>query len=444
MPRPRAGRAASLPRLTGRGAALVGVGAVLLGIALWFDLRDVLLLAFAAIAVPVVALGFVGVRMPQLAVRRAFAPHVASAGSTVEVRVEVRNRGSRTLDGAMWTDTAPPGMRTPDEAVLPALGAHERIAPRGDDRARLSYRLPTPWRGVFAIGPLRVTTTDPFGLARAMRPIGGSHELVVTPRVTRLDPVIGTGASLDGVLHGLQRRTHPNSDEFIAREYRYGDPLRRVNWPATARRGELMVRDEEQRGDPEARLLVDAGPGGVARTGIGDRHVGFELAVEIVASIGVHLLGQGFRLRLDRVADPTRGAVDASASTGYRMPGGDRVLLEDLARLAAEDRPHARAVGGGGEVAPAGTPVEGRMPGYAVLVDPDASDVAQLVALRPGFAPAVAFALESVRPSMVRLLEDADWQIVRVRRSGDIAEAWAAGGGARSRIRTDGGGADAS
>ncbi|QEO15708.1 DUF58 domain-containing protein [Agromyces intestinalis] len=445
MSRPSPGRAASLPRLTGRGGTLVVVGVVLVAVALWFDLRDVLLLAFAAIAVPLAALAFVGVRMPQLAVRRAFTPHVGSAGSTVEVRVEVRNRSSRTLDGAMWSDTAPSAMHTPPEAVLPALGAHERIAPRGDDLARLSYRMPTPWRGVFAIGPLRVTTTDPFGLARAMRPVDGAHELVVTPRVTRLDPMTGTGASLDGVLHGLQRRTHPNSDEFIAREYRYGDPLRRVNWPATARRGELMVRDEEQRGDPEARILVDAGPGGVARTGDGARHAGFELAIELVASIGVHLLGQGFRLRVDRVADPTRGAVDTGATAGYRMPGGDRVLLEDLARLEAEDRGHARAVGGGGgPVAAAGTPVEGRMPGYAVLVDPDASDVAQLVALRPALSPAVAFVLESVRPSMVRLLEDADWQVTRVRRAADIADAWAGIGGTRGRTRTNGGGSDAS
>ncbi|MDD0857137.1 DUF58 domain-containing protein [Arthrobacter alpinus] len=31
----------------------------------------------------------------------------------------------------------------------------------------------------------------------------------------------------------------------MTREYRSGDPLRRVHWPVTARQGKLMVRAEE-------------------------------------------------------------------------------------------------------------------------------------------------------------------------------------------------------
>ena len=50
--------------------------------------------------------------------------------------------------------------------------------------------------------------------------------------------------------------------------------------------------------------------------------MGFELGVEIAASIGVHLLERGFRLRCDRVADPDpRCAVDSS---GRRIPDARR------------------------------------------------------------------------------------------------------------------------
>lgn len=427
MPRARVPRSVALPRLTGRGGALVVVGVVLLGITLWFDLRDVMLVAFAAIVLPLTALGFVVIRVPRLLVQRTFVPGVGQAGTSVEVRIAVRNRGIRSFDGASWRDSVPAGLRGPAESVLPALGPWEAALPRGDDTARLSYRLGTPWRGVFAVGPLSVTTSDPFGLARVARPVGSAHELVVTPRVTPLDVAIGTTASLDGSLHGLQRRSHPNSDELIAREYRYGDPLRRVNWPATARRGELMVRDEEQRGDPEARILLDLAPAArLARLGGEDRHAGFELGLELAASIGVHLLGQGFRLRVDAVADPTRGAVAAEAAVGYRMPGGDRALLEDLARLAPEPS-GAKQVGGAAVASPSG---EARMPGYAVLIDPDAGDVQQLVGLRPALSPAVAFVLDSVRPSLVDALEEADWRVVRIRRPGDIPSAWAQTGAA--------------
>ncbi|WP_395242867.1 DUF58 domain-containing protein [Agromyces sp. MMS24-K17] len=436
MPRARVPRNVALPRLTGRGGALVVVGVALLGITLWFDLRDVMLVAFAAIVLPLTALGFVVLRVPRLLVQRTFVPRVGQAGASAEVRITVRNRGIRSFDGASWRDSAPDGLHAPPESVLPALGAWEAALPRGDDTATLSYRLGTPWRGVFAVGPLVVTTTDPFGLARVSRQVGSAHELVVTPRVTPLDAAIGTTASLDGSLHGLQRRSHPNSDELIAREYRYGDPLRRVNWRATARRGELMVRDEEQRGDPEARVLLDLAPAiRLGRLGSDDRHAGFELAVELVASIGSHLLGQGFQLRVDAVADPAQGALAPGAAGGYRMPGGDRVLLEDLARLAPEPT-HAKAVG---RATPAVAAASGetRVPGYAVLVDPDAADVQQLVALRAGFSPAVAFVLDSVRASLVDALEESDWRIVRVRRPADIPSAWAhTGTGGHSRAGT--------
>jgi uncharacterized protein (DUF58 family) len=419
-----------MPRLTRRGGTLLVAGIALLGVTLWFDLRDVMLLAFVGISLPLVAMGYVAVSAPQLAVKRAFAPPVVGAGGDVRVSLTVQNRSRRAFDGATWRDVAPTGLTTPAESVLPALGAWERLLPRGDDSARVEYRLRTTQRGVFDVGPLRIATTDPFGLARMSRDAGTPHELIVTPPVTPLDPASGTPAAVDGVLHGLQRRTQPNADEFIAREYRHGDPLRRVHWPATARRGELMVRDEEQRGDPEARLILDttlAGRGdhGLVRTGDDRRHAGFELAVEIAASIGVHLVERGFRVRADRLDDPVHGVFSDAAPDGYRLPAGDAQLLEDLARLEGPLGHRRRHADGAAVVAVAG---EARMPGYAVLVDPDQLDAQHLVALRPAFSPAVAFVVPGVGTRVVQTLEDADWQVVLVRRVTELPDLWAGAG----------------
>lgn len=437
MRRPRPLRVAAWPRLTRRGGALLLVGVVLLAVSLWFDLRDVMLLAFVGIAMPGVAALFVTLRTPRLGVTRRFSPAVVAAGTSTRVSIAVRNRARRTLDGAHWRDRAPEGIDTPAEAVLPTLGAYEGVLPSGDDTVRLEYRIRLPRRGVYGIGPMRIGLADPFGLARIDRDAGPRNEVVVTPRVTALDHALGSAASVDGVLHGLQRRSHPNSDELIAREYRYGDPLRRVNWPATARRGELMVREEEQRGDPEVRILLDTTLAGRPRAG-GQRewadrvHLGFELGVEVAASIGVHLLERGFRVRCDPLADPGRGGVGDGSVGTYRMPGGDGLLLEDLARLASPnggehpENPVRRSVRaaegtGRGEVRAR----EARMPGFAVLVDPDEQDAATLVSLRTVFEPAVAFVGEGVDARVLEALEEADWRIVRVRRAAEIGEAWA-------------------
>lgn len=448
MPRAHASRAAALPRLTRRGGTLLVGGVALLGITLWFDLRDVMLLAFVGIVLPLVALVYVAFVVPRLAVRRSFVPPVVEAGITTRVSLAVQNRLRRAFDGATWHDTVPAGLMAPPESVLPALGAWEQTLPSGDDTARLEYPLRTSQRGVYEIGPLRVTTTDPFGLARMPRDSGAAQELVVTPPVTALDPAIGTAAAVEGVQHGVQRRTHPNADEFIAREYRHGDPLRRVHWPATARRGELMVRDEEQRGDPEARLLLDtmlAGrpDHGVIRSGDDRRHFGFELAIEIAASVGVHLIERGFRLRADRLDDPVHGALSDGAADGYRLPGGDRQLLEDLARLENPMSTRHRRHAGGVSVAVGS--LDSRMPGYAVLVDPDPTDAQHLVALRPGLSPAIAFVVQGVDTRVVDALEEADWQVVPVRRIADLPEVWASLGSARSSAGGSAGGeADAS
>lgn len=433
MSRPRPVRVSAWPRLTRRGGALVAVGVILLAVSLWFDLRDIMLLAFVGIAMPLAAAAFVLVRTPRLAVTRSFAPPVVAAGGWTRVSLVVKNRGRRTFDGAHWRDILPDGFMAPPEAILPAVGPYESVLPSGDDTVRLEYRVRMPRRGVPSIGPLRVSIFDPFGLARIDREVGTGHEVVVTPRVTQLDAVLGSAASIDGVVHGLHRRTHPNSDELIAREYRYGDPLRRVHWAATARRGELMVREEEQRGDPEARVLLDTTLSGRPRVTSLRRehddapHFGFELGIELAASIGVHLLERGFRVRCTQIADPERGVTPGAAyDGGYRTPGGDRMLLEDLARLEeparmtvhqgmeapeSEGRPRAR---------------EARAPGFAVLVDPDDQDARNLVALRSTLEPAIAFAVEGASRRVLDELEEADWRVIRLRRPADIGEAWAA------------------
>jgi uncharacterized protein (DUF58 family) len=410
------------------------VGALLLAVSLWFDLRDILLLAFVGIAMPIASAVFVLVRTPRLAVARTFAPPVVAAGSWTRVSLVVKNRGRRTFDGAHWRDTVPDGLMGPPEAILPAIGPYEGVLPSGDDTVGLEYRLRMPRRGVFSAGPLRIGISDPFGLARIDRDCGSAHEIVVTPRVTPLDAALGTAASIDGIVHGLQRRTHPNSDELIAREYRYGDPLRRVNWAATARRGELMVREEEQRGDPEARVLLDTTLAGRARASTlrreGDdaMHAGFELAVELAASIGMHLLERGFLVRCTQVADPERGVLPGATTGGtYRMPSGDRMLLEDLARLDTPGQQTERHPAA--ESAPAESRArarEARGPGFAVLVDPDELDARNLIALRPMFLLAVVFAAESVSRLVLDRLEEADWRVIRVRRPADIAAAWSA------------------
>src|SRR5947209_9048920 len=80
-------------------------------------------------------------------------------------------------------------------------------------------------------------------------------------------------------------------DDAATREYRLGDDLRRIHWRSTARRGELMVRREEQPWQSRAVLLLDCRQS--AHQGDGPLS-SFEWSVSAAASIGLHLAHGGF------------------------------------------------------------------------------------------------------------------------------------------------------
>src|SRR5690606_10268815 len=126
----------------------------------------------------------------------------------------------------------------------------------------LNYNTTPPRRGIHRIGPLIISTPDPFGLAHGEIAIGETHSIIVAPAIATLPDTGRNTAADDGSARPLQQRSSANEDELMTREYRAGDPLRRVHWKASARHGELMVRQEEQRSHARARLVLDTRRGG--------------------------------------------------------------------------------------------------------------------------------------------------------------------------------------
>lgn len=427
------------PRLTVRGWALFIVGLTLLLTALLSNRREMLFIAFVLIVVPLLALAYVTTRGARVHVARSFAPGIVSAGGEAVVSLLVRNLAGRSSYGARWRDQAAAGILVPEDSLLPALGRYQPGADGGDDTAKLEYTLRPRRRGVYAVGPLVLGMSDPFGLAFAERPVGEPHELIVTPRVTALG---GKGRALssgNGALHELLRHTNPNSDELIAREYRPGDPLRRVHWAATAKRDELMVRQEEQRSNPEARIIIDTTLSGGSipeRSSLAEGHgrldMAVELALETVASVALQLLSAGFRLdlvetgpsQLASAAEQNRGGLHGDTPSSFRTPGGDRALLEGLANLQFP-QPIPRLELGEERATTALRQAGTQLPAFAVLISLDESEAAELASLRSSFEPAVAIVLDTMHKSSVDRLVDAGWQCIALRSPKYIAEAWA-------------------
>lgn len=137
-------------------------------------------------------------------------------------------------------------------------------------------------RGLYVLGPLRVTSGDPFGLFRHSRRFGGTQPLLVYPRALDLPRFYVPPANLPGDTR-FRRRTHtitPNAAGV--RPYASGDSFARIHWLSTARTGQIMVKLFEM--DPASDIWVILDLHRPVQYGEGDDGTE-EQAVRVAASV---------------------------------------------------------------------------------------------------------------------------------------------------------------
>ncbi|GAA5052888.1 uncharacterized protein (DUF58 family) [Thermocatellispora tengchongensis] len=278
---------AGLSALTSRGRSFLASGFAALVCAFVLGEHDLLRVGVLIAALPLLAATVVARTRYRLSCARRLDPVRAEAGGEATVTLRLEN-----------VTRLPTGLMLIEDTVPYALGARprfvlDRVEPRGI--REIDYKVRSDLRGRFTIGPLTVRITDPFGLVELDRSFTIADTLVVTPQVVPLPHVRLSGEWTGGGDSRTRSVAAAGDDDVAPREYRHGDDLRRVHWRSTARRGELMVRREEQQWQSRGALLLDTRRH--AHRGEGPRS-SFEVAVSAAASIGVHLAREGLGLRL--------------------------------------------------------------------------------------------------------------------------------------------------
>jgi uncharacterized protein (DUF58 family) len=156
----------------------------------------------------------------------------------------------------------------PTATVRPAsVTLHERVGRLGIQRhvmrqsgARLSVRyvLEQVPRGRYRFEEVRAELSDPFGLERAVVQLPPPGALLVYPRLVRLRSLFTDSGSRSHAGRRLLLRRSSGFELHSVREYERGESLRRVHWPSTARRGQLMVKELEDAPRDEVAVLLDA------------------------------------------------------------------------------------------------------------------------------------------------------------------------------------------
>ncbi len=242
-------RGAPTSPLTGRGWAILAAAIVSLAAGWVLGLKDLFLVGAGLLVVLIVARLYLAVVAADVAASRRVLPARVHAGGSSRVELSLVNRSRRRSPVLSVRDPFDDGTRWARFLVAP-------LEP--GELARAAYRLPTDQRGVFDLGPLQVSVTDPFGLVGSTFAAAPLTRLTVFPHIDRVAPPPSSHGDdpLAGADHprGL---TGTGEDFYALRPYVRGDDLRKVHWPSSAKADDLMLRQDEMPWQSRSIVVLD-------------------------------------------------------------------------------------------------------------------------------------------------------------------------------------------
>ncbi|MFZ7089051.1 DUF58 domain-containing protein [Curtobacterium sp. RRHDQ10] len=252
-------------------------------------------------------------------------PTATRRGTRVDGVLVLANDGDRPLRGTVRDLWEPSAALDPRRATVDV--------PPGERRATPERFLPFR-RGRRRTAGVAIRAVGPLGLAARQRVVAAPGELVVTPpflarrhlasRLVRL-------RELDGQTT-LQLRGHGTEFDSL-RDYVRGDDVRSIDWRATARRQDLVVRTWRPERDRRVIVVVDSGRASAGRIGDEPRLDTFIEAALLVAALAA---AAGDRVDLVVLDDVVRGRVHGATRADVLQRFGD-VLAEVDPTLAATD-----------------------------------------------------------------------------------------------------------
>lgn len=266
------------------------------------------------------------------------------------------------------------------EDTVHGLGAVRFTAAHTTPGQRLvaRYEVYCRARGIYQVGPAMVSVADPFALTER-RTIGGSVDrLTVYPRA---EPLQGFPAvrGLDPAVQSTRPTYLPQGGEdfFTLREYQIGDDLRKVHWPSSAKRDELMIRQLEIPWQSRALVLLDQ------RAERYPTAEAFEHAVRGAASVVSHLYQGGFSPELWAAERAPGLRSDSRYTQAMEMLATVQVVRSlDLQRTVTRLR--RSGVGGGALVLVTGIPDEAVVGAFRALYQDFARTIILAVVEHPG------------------------------------------------------------
>jgi uncharacterized protein (DUF58 family) len=247
-------------------------------------------------------------------------PEHIFAGQPERATVELKNEKLTVPSFSLTVEAVTPKKSDAATAMLQSK-VYFPYLPRQE---ALHQRVPVtfPQRGVYRQDTFRVVTRFPFGFLQKARRLELKKEVLVYPNVETVADFAEIFAGIDGALESMAKGR--GQDLYALREYLPNDSARHVHWKASARLGNLMVREFTHEEDFRVLLVLDphlpAGSEIPASPEI--RNSRFERAVTLCAGLAWHFFERGTQLQF--------------RSTGLDLPitAADKNIFPVLQHLA--------------------------------------------------------------------------------------------------------------
>ncbi len=275
------------------------------------------------------------VALVDLSYRRELSESRVFAGEPVTMTLTLTNRKPVPLPRVFLEDEVPDELRIEDGDAQAGAGQNMQSLRHATslswyERVTWTYTVRCAEPGFFRLGSTKIESGDLFGFFSSSMTEPGAEYLLVYPKVVPLSELgIPSERPLGEVMSGSRIFEDPARPSGI-REYQQGDPLKIVDWMATARLQSLHVRSFEPTSTTTVMLVVAVET--MSRRWEGYSRVYLNRVVTAAASVASYSAERGYVLGLFSNGSPILADRPMKVPPS-RSPEQLNIVLEALATI---------------------------------------------------------------------------------------------------------------